>query len=1313
MISQAGGQLALNTAFSTPDPAYYYRVTVKDANGDVIASYEGTDAQIVLQPVGVLESVTYTSLGSFRGGPYVYAEYVYHVFAGTVSGLTETEAVNAVTISGTTNLPQAGFDTTLRIYVTLNASSATSGGQVTESELQYDSSGHFTYTQALAYATQSYRYRLTFSGKNGEEKEMYSSDLIPLNVSHAYGGSYTRISADEAHILAAQTQDGSVTFQSGFSATDPAFIYRVSLKNPTGATVAQYSGSASQITLTPTGEWSSIVYESVGLFEPEYVYETFASDPFAGSLTNMDVTEDVTALVFSASTNLHQAGFDTQPGIRVTLTGNEEKSEGASSADTGDSGFGTTLEFTEDLTILQDGSFELRFPIYFTTESYTYEIFYTDSAGQEGILAQGGDEITLSHYPQNLTFTWPDMDDLEVLYVNSTDGSVSLDMGSAGTSAFGYRMQFFDQNGSLILEKTGTEQNCTCQLTDLPYSVTCYYVGFFRDTVRYPATNAYLHVPYVYVEEDSTPYGYVSFTGFCDFPYLSYPTEATVELTLNGATSQTVEEPLEYDQDGNFSFQSLVYQDTQSYSYKIYYLSKAGVKRECYSSETLTYTPLNGFDAEYDRPTADDLSESGHDENVPINLTTNFSSNRSILFYRVKLLDDNGNVLASYEGTDPSIVLNPVGTWTSVRYSSVGAFRSEYVFAEYTYTIFVPTAGTPQKTEYFNRIELDMDSNFHEAPYDLDVRIRYTLTVPPEMEYDTAGLNVTEPLEWDDEGHISFAIPLRMDASAYSYTVYYYDRAQLYQELVSEQGVTLSYSREEDPGYPYYTLSDADVVFGEEGTCTISIPSDPEAAENGFYIIYYLYKEGGENLGFATTLDGNAVFENVELPNTLYLQGFRSCDFTHTVSDYGQIDGLQEQLVTLDIPWVELDESGNLNGDGTISVPFEILSEQTVPDTYQSVEFTLSYDDDSETVVSADVTGSTGTLVIPKVPGSGRVLVSQAVLHAEGAFGGHERIVEMPVESSYEWPLTMSAELLYVQVEETGPVVPVFHWSREGAGSEDASLKIRDTSTQETDLSVISESPGIVYFYPDNGAITSGTHVLECYLIDAQQDAMTDPVYFTVNADVNGSDRIFTFEEPESTSVLTTYNADGTVNLYMDLGFTTDDPDLFLCGSIENYETGNLGETVKTTNRVLALEDLPVDVSGIRFGVGLTVDGVDYWIRNGMYEFSGFAEPGFIGMTLSQNGLSIDLYEDERVAYDADSVFISADGGTPVAVTFEPGPNEGVLYFFSSDAQFTQAQSVTLTIPANNYAAGYESITALTTVKGNLLTPMTLVATQD
>ena len=224
---------------------------------------------------------------------------------------------------------------------------------------------------------------------------------------------------------------------------------------------------------------------------------------------------------------------------------------------------------------------------------------------------------------------------------------------------------------------------------------------------------------------------------------------------------------------------------------------------------------------------------------------------------------------------------------------------------------------------------------------------------------------------------------------------------------------------------------------------------------------------------------------------------------------------------------------------------------------------------------------------------------------------------------------------------------------------------------------------------------------------------MTDPVYFTVNADVNGSDRIFTFEEPELTSVLTTYNADGTVNLYMDLGFTTDDPDLFLCGSIENYETGNLGETVKTTNRVLALEDLPVDVSGIRFGVGLTVDGVDYWIRNGMYEFSGFAEPGFIGMTLSQNGLSIDLYEDVRVAYDADSVFISADGGTPVAVTFEPGPNEGVLYFFSSDAQFTQAQSVTLTIQANNYAAGYESITALTTVKGNLLTPMTLVATQD
>lgn len=177
-----------------------------------------------------------------------------------------------------------------------------------------------------------------------------------------------------------------------------------------------------------------------------------------------------------------------------------------------------------------------------------------------------------------------------------------------------------------------------------------------------------------------------------------------------------------------------------------------------------------------------------------------------------------------------------------------------------------------------------------------------------------------------------------------------------------------------------------------------------------------------------------------------------------------------------------------------------------------------------------------------------------------------------------------------------------------------------------------------------------------------------------------------------------TFNGDGTMNLYADTPFTTDDPNAF-------FEVDFIGPktyTIRQRDSLVKIEDIPIDSYSIAYRIMTTIDGVDYVTR----EFT------VSGTTTLPDIYDYHIYID-NLNYEKPAIVISNE--ILIKGVFELTVNDTVYslteddlyyddyydsYFYFFDSEITSASVKMTAVPGRFYFKAFSDAHGLEVTKG-------------
>ena len=205
------------------------------------------------------------------------------------------------------------------------------------------------------------------------------------------------------------------------------------------------------------------------------------------------------------------------------------------------------------------------------------------------------------------------------------------------------------------------------------------------------------------------------------------------------------------------------------------------------------------------------------------------------------------------------------------------------------------------------------------------------------------------------------------------------------------------------------------------------------------------------------------------------------------------------------------------------------------------------------------------------------------------------------------------------------------------------------------------------------------------YLTNDNGDVLSSEISVTVDTSTPTPSIEYQMQYLNPGDLCITYNDDGTVNIYIQTNFTSDNEELY-------YQVTLGSMRYKSRDKLLKIERIPDNSYALHYDVCIDIDGVQYSIFH--VSPSGVAnEPYFyLDSSLEDNVLSLALYKDVMYV-DMDSVKLITSSGEEISLSETDFTYNEEYGRYEITVEFTQPLThVVVQMQANPYHVGIEDI---------------------
>lgn len=339
----------------------------------------------------------------------------------------------------------------------------------------------------------------------------------------------------------------------------------------------------------------------------------------------------------------------------------------------------------------------------------------------------------------------------------------------------------------------------------------------------------------------------------------------------------------------------------------------------------------------------------------------------------------------------------------------------------------------------------------------------------------------------------------------------------------------------EEPPTPEYTaainadsINNPTVVWGEETNSIILqdlfVQGDDEAC--AYRVI--LLGDGGEEIMVVEDVASSLTLEIPASEDFVKIAVEKIYNSDSEALSFGSIEA--ESYISLSAPKVSFLDDKVLSAGGYYLIPYIIESTLQDKEQYISLEIFVSGWD--EPIVLRDVVVNEVAYVEISTDLYVDEIAISARLTLMGAYGGNERVV--------------SAERTYINEPEIS--LKDVHFLHGSYGVNQIFFNLAYAAPEGSYVVLVDKDSGeeIVPYEYDNSyyiEVDEGIYNLSCRLISPDGEILCETDTFSFNSEITSTYESFAYHNTGEVTI--TYNDDGTINVYIDTGFASTDPEVY------------------------------------------------------------------------------------------------------------------------------------------------------------------------
>ena len=198
---------------------------------------------------------------------------------------------------------------------------------------------------------------------------------------------------------------------------------------------------------------------------------------------------------------------------------------------------------------------------------------------------------------------------------------------------------------------------------------------------------------------------------------------------------------------------------------------------------------------------------------------------------------------------------------------------------------------------------------------------------------------------------------------------------------------------------------------------------------------------------------------------------------------------------------------------------------------------------------------------------------------------------------------------------------------------------------------------------------------------------------FNVDYTVGKSEYTFNYRNPGD--ALVTYNGDGTMNVYIYVEFSSDDPDLF-CEL-------TLDKVYRLKSYIFVIEDVAFDAYGLTYRICKEIDGVIY-VMYSVTPSGAVGEQPYIDYGTFFNGINATLTLSQNTQCDFDNIRFVSSNGEEVTVSRDSVALDSESGYYIIEASFenmAETASAYIYVKPGTGSLDYDNIVSSIEIKGS------------
>lgn len=378
-------------------------------------------------------------------------------------------------------------------------------------------------------------------------------------------------------------------------------------------------------------------------------------------------------------------------------------------------------------------------------------------------------------------------------------------------------------------------------------------------------------------------------------------------------------------------------------------------------------------------------------------------------------------------------------------------------------------------------------------------------------------------------------------------------------------------------------------------------------------------------------------------------------------------------------------------------IPLYMVTDFPDEEIYESINFNIMYNDSiSENILIDEVLVNEEMIITLEVPSGVNNIKIDYIINMLGHNGYNERIISGIQEYNLDNIYILERTVVN---QEYGTVIVYFDYH---FINDSTTIAVKNLITNEVTY-LESEINYIELMYDE----TFSTIDYSYYLCDLSGQALETENNFSIDVsiDLSSINNSYSFSYQNPGDVLITYNDDGTMNLYFDVTFETDDPSVYY--SIL-YRTDEETKEIYYTESYAKYENIELANYYITYYIYKTINGVEYLIDSiavsgGIEHIYQYSVDDVIIITDNEIRATINGYS---YTFDETSFVITIDGinynidSNQIVYNAEEN-NYKIVY--QLDIKPTEVEITFLgALFYHNY--DYERLSQIITIKGNQYT---------